>query len=37
MKTQIKILKFWLGANYNQIFIIFALLYIAGQLIRALI
>jgi hypothetical protein len=37
MKTQIKIIKFWLTVNFNQIFIILTILYIAGQMIRLLI
>jgi hypothetical protein len=37
MKTQIKIIKFWLTTNFNQIFIILTILYIAAQLIRVII
>lgn len=41
MKTQnkvsSKIIRFWLGANYNQLFIIFFLIYFIGQIIRGLI
>lgn len=37
MKTQIKIVKFWIAANYNQIFIILFLLYFVAQIIRVLI
>jgi hypothetical protein len=37
MKAKIKIVKFWVTANYNQIFIILFLLYFVGQIIRILI
>jgi hypothetical protein len=34
MKTQIKIIRFWLGANYNQIFIVWFLAYFLFQILR---
>ncbi len=37
MKTQIKIIRFWCGANYNQIVIILSLAYVAAQMIRVII
>lgn len=36
MKTKIKIIRFWLGANYNQIIIILILSYFVGQIVRAI-
>lgn len=37
MKTQIKIVKFWIGANYNQLFILTAVVYFIAQILRILI
>lgn len=34
MKTKFKILRFWIGANYNQIFMIAFSVYFFGQLLR---
>lgn len=35
--TTLKIVLFWIGKNYNQIFIILALAYIVAQLVRCFI
>lgn len=37
MKTKIKIIRFWIGANYNQIILILILSYFVGQIIRSII
>ena len=36
MKTNFKIIRFWLSANYNQLIIIFVLLYFIAQIVRAI-
>jgi len=35
MKTQFKIIRFWIGANVNQIFTVWFLVWLSFQLFRA--
>jgi hypothetical protein len=37
MKTQIKIIRFWIGENYNQLFIILFLVFFLAQMARYVI
>jgi len=37
MKTKLSIIRFWLSVNYNQIFVIFVLIFFTAQIMRLII
>jgi len=36
MKQQIKIIRFWIAANYNQLFVLWFLVWLLAQVFRSL-